>query len=163
MSQNLSRQYLSFSLEEELYAIPISKVREVLEFTKITKLPKSANFMKGLINLRGIGVPVIDLRLKFGLSESPITKDTAIIVLDVDSQDGYVFVGALADMVHEVVEIQDDKVEATPRFGFKLAEEFIQGVGKIADNFIIILDIDKVLNHSELSELKEQKLPSLHE
>lgn len=146
-------QYLTFTLDNEQYAISVSKVREVLEHTKITKLPRTAEFMKGIINLRGAGVPVIDLRLKFGLPETPITKDTSIIVMEVNSLDGDVVVGALADAVHEVVEIDEKAVEPAPRFGTRLAAEFIKGVGKKDELFIIILDIDRIFNADEITAL----------
>jgi len=151
METSNANQYLTFTLDNEQYAIGVAKVREVLEHTKITKLPRTAEFMKGIINLRGAGVPVIDLRLKFGLPETPITKDTSIIVMEVQSQDGTVVVGALADAVHEVVEIEDSAVEPAPRFGTRLAAEFIRGVGKRDELFIIILDIDRIFNAEEMT------------
>ncbi len=157
MKDSTFNQYLTFTLNEEQYAVSVGKVREVLEYTRITKLPRTADFMKGIINLRGAGVPVIDLRLKFGMAETPVGKDTAIIVLDVDSRDGSVVVGVLADAVHEVVEIAADKVEPAPRFGTSLSAEFIQGVGKRDDSFIIILDIDRIFNSDEVTMLKAQE------
>ena len=160
MEDSASNQYLTFTLNEEHYAVPVGKVREVLEYTRITKLPRTADFMKGIINLRGAGVPVIDLRLKFGMDETSILKDTAIIVLDVQSRDGDVVVGALADAVHEVVEISADKVEPAPRFGTALSAEFIKGVGKREDGFVIILDIDRIFNSDEVEMLREQKAPA---
>jgi len=153
-------QYLTFTLDGEQYAVGVAKVREVLEHTKITKLPKTAVFMKGIINLRGAGVPVIDLRLKFGMAETPITKDTSIIVMEVESQDGKVVVGALADAVHEVVEIDEKAIENAPRFGTRLAAEFIKGVGKRDDSFIIILDIDRIFNVDEVTALAREAAPA---
>ena len=102
-------------------------------------------------------MPVIDLRLKFGLPETPITKDTSIIVMEVDSLDGTVVVGALADAVHEVVEIDEKSVEPAPRFGTRLAAEYIKGVGKRDDLFIIILDIDRIFNAEEISAIAAEK------
>ncbi len=157
MESTNANQYLTFTLDNEQYAIGVAKVREVLEHTKITKLPRTAMFMKGIINLRGAGVPVIDLRLKFGLPETPITKDTSIIVMEVESQDGAVVVGALADAVHEVVDIDEKSVEPAPRFGTRLAAEFIKGVGKKDDLFIIILDIDRIFNAEEISFIADNK------
>jgi len=151
METSNTNQYLTFTLDNEQYAIGVAKVREVLEYTKITKLPRTAVFMKGIINLRGAGVPVIDLRLKFGLPETPITKDTSIIVMEVESQNGAVVVGALADAVHEVVDIDEGAIEPAPRFGTRLAAEFIKGVGKKDDQFIILLDIDRIFNADEIS------------
>jgi purine-binding chemotaxis protein CheW len=160
METSNANQYLTFTLDGEQYAIGVAKVREVLEHTKITRLPRTAEFMKGIINLRGAGVPVIDLRLKFGLPETPITKDTSIIVMEVESQDGKVVVGALADAVHEVVEIDEKSVENAPRFGTRLSAEFIKGVGKKDDSFIIILDIDRIFNAEEMSVLTREAAPA---
>jgi purine-binding chemotaxis protein CheW len=157
MQESAFNQYLTFTLAGEQYAVPVGKVREVLEYTRITRLPRTADFMKGLINLRGTGVPVIDLRLKFGMEETTVNKDTAIVVLDVDGGSGEVVVGALADAVHEVVEINADQIESAPRFGTKLAAEFIQGVGKRDDHFIIILDIDRIFNSDEVTMLLSQE------
>ena len=157
MEASNANQYLTFTLDNEQYAIGVAKVREVLEHTKITKLPRTADFMKGIINLRGAGVPVIDLRLKFGLPETPITKDTSIIVMEVESLDGNVIVGALADSVHEVVDIEEGAIESAPRFGTRLSAEFIKGVGKREESFIILLDIDKIFNTEEISALAAEK------
>ncbi len=157
MEASNANQYLTFTLDNEQYAISVAKVREVLEHTKITKLPRTAEFMKGIINLRGAGVPVIDLRLKFGLPETPLTKDTSIIVMEVESKDGNVVVGALADAVHEVVDIEEKAIEPAPRFGTRLAAEFIKGVGKREDSFIIILDIDRIFNAEEINVLSAGK------
>lgn len=157
METSKANQYLTFTLDDEQYAIAVDKVREVLEHTKITKLPRTAQFMKGIINLRGTGVPVIDLRLKFGLAETPITRDTSIIVMEVVSQDSSVVVGALADAVHEVVEIDAASIEPAPRFGTRLSTEFIKGVGKKDDSFIIILDIDRIFNAEEMNILAAER------
>lgn len=157
MEASNANQYLTFTLDGEQYAVGVAKVREVLEHTKITKLPRTAEFMKGIINLRGAGVPVIDLRLKFGLPETPITKDTSIIVMEVESLDGNVVVGALADAVHEVVDIEERAIEPAPRFGTRLSAEFIRGVGKKEDLFIILLDIDKIFNAEEITVLAAGK------
>jgi purine-binding chemotaxis protein CheW len=151
MEESAVNQYLTFTLAGEQYAVPVGKVREVLEYSRITRLPRTADFMKGLINLRGTGVPVIDLRLKFGMEETPISKDTAIVVLDVDGRDGKVVVGALADAVHEVVEIDASQIEPAPRIGTRLAAEFIKGVGKRDERFIIILEIDRIFNSEEVA------------
>jgi len=154
MEGTTANQFLTFTLDGEQYAIGVARVREVLEHTKITKLPKTAEFMKGLINLRGMGVPVIDLRLKFGMPETPVTKDTSIIVMEVEGLEGSVVVGALADAVQEVVDIEADNIEPAPKFGTRLAAEFIRGVGKRDEAFIIILDIDKIFNSEDMSVIR---------
>jgi len=157
MESTNANQYLTFTLDNEQYAIGVARVREVLEYAKITKLPRTAAYMKGIINLRGAGVPVIDLRLKFELPETPITKDTSIIVMEVESLDGPIIVGALADAVHEVVEIDEKAIEPAPRFGTRLAAEFIRGVGKKDEQFVILLDIDRIFNAEEISVLAAGK------
>lgn len=159
MQTTMANQYLTFTLDGEQYAIGVARVREVLEYAKITRLPRSAVFMKGIINLRGSAIPVIDLRLKFGLSETPVTKDTSIIVMEVESGEGKVIVGALADAVHEVIELDARQVEAPPRFGTRLAAEFIRGVGRRDEGFVILIDIDRIFNAEELS-LLATRIPS---
>jgi len=154
MEGTTANQFLTFTLDGEQYAIGVAKVREVLEHTKITKLPKTAEYMKGIINLRGMGVPVIDLRLKFGMEETPVTKDTSIIVMEVEGLEGAVVVGALADAVHEVVDIEAQNIEPAPKFGTRLAAEFIRGVGKRDETFIIILDIDRIFNSEDMSAIR---------
>src|SRR5208282_4367353 len=121
MEQSANNQYLSFSLDGERYAVRIDKVHEVLEYTHITRLPRMDDFMKGIINLRGAGIPVIDLRLKFGMPETPIGKDTAIIVMEIENDGATAVVGALADAVHEVMELPESAIEPPPRFGPSLA------------------------------------------
>lgn len=155
MEGTTANQFLTFTLDGEQYAIGVAKVREVLEHTKITKLPKTAEFMKGIINLRGMGVPVIDLRLKVGMPETPLTKDTSIIVMEVEGLEGSVVVGALADAVHEVVDIEASNIEPAPKFGTRLAAEFIRGVGKRDEAFIIILDIDRIFNSEDMSAIRK--------
>lgn len=154
MQESTINQYLTFSLDDGLYAVSIDSVREVLEYTKITSLPRAADYMKGIIKLRGQGVPVIDLGIKFGMTETPIGKDTAIIVMDVESDDGTVIVGALADTVHEVIDIASDKIEPAPRLETNLAAEFIRGVSGMDDGFVVILDIGRVFNSDEVEMLK---------
>lgn len=145
-----TNQYLTFTLDGEQYALSVLKVREVLEYTRITKIPRTAAFMKGVINLRGQGVPVIDLRNKFGLQEIENTKDTSIIVMEIETSEDAVVLGALADSVQEVIELEPAQIESAPRFGTRLAAEFIAGMGKKDDAFIIILNIDKIFNSDEV-------------
>jgi len=149
MEQSANNQYLSFSLDGERYAVRIDKVHEVLEYTHITRLPRMDDFMKGIINLRGAGIPVIDLRLKFGMPETPIGKDTAIIVMEIENDGATAVVGALADAVHEVMELPESAIEPPPRFGPSLAVDYIRGVGKHDEGFMVVLDIDRVLEAEE--------------
>src|SRR5512134_1658617 len=110
-------QYLTFTLDEELFALDIGKVREVLEFTSVTRVPRTPEFMRGVINLRGSVVPVVDLRLKFGLSRTESTIDTCVIITEVESGAEKTVLGALADSVQEVIELEPRNIEPPPRMG----------------------------------------------
>ena len=144
-------QYLTFKLDEEVFALDITKVREVLDFTTITKVPRTPEFMRGVINLRGSVVPVVDLRLKFGMSKTEKTVNTCIIIVEVAVDGETTVLGALADSVQEVMDLEPDQIEPAPKIGTRLNTEFIKGMGKRDDNFIIILDIDKVFSTEELA------------
>jgi purine-binding chemotaxis protein CheW len=143
-------QYLTFSLGKESFAIEISKVREVLEYTSITKVPQTPEFMRGVINLRGGVVPVVDLRLKFGMSETTRTINTCIIIVEVDLDGEQTVLGALADSVREVISLGPDQVQPAPRIGTQISARFLKGMGKKDDEFIIILDIDKIFSEEEI-------------
>ena len=145
-----STQYLSFKLGEEIFAVDVAKVREILDVTAITKVPQTPDFMRGVINLRGSVVPVMDMRLKFGMPPTERTVNTCIIVMEV-SQDGETMVlGSLADSVQEVLDLEPEQIEAAPRIGTRLRSDFIKGMGKQNERFIIILDIDRIFNAGEL-------------
>jgi purine-binding chemotaxis protein CheW len=144
------KTYLSFSLEGEDYAVDVANVREVIDDTKITRVPRTPDFMKGVINLRGGVVPVIDMRMKFGLPVTEATVDTCIIVLEVESDGEASFIGALVDAVRAVFEMSPDEIEETPSLGMRADTEFILGMGKQGDRFIMILDVDTVFSTSEL-------------
>jgi purine-binding chemotaxis protein CheW len=151
-------QYLTFRLEDELFALDIGKVREVLDFTSITKVPQTPDYMRGVINLRGSVVPVIDLRLKFGMTMAEQTVNTCVIIVEVEMDGEKVVMGAMADAVQEVLDLEPDQIEPAPRIGTKLNTDFIRGMGKHSDQFIIILDIDKVFSVDEL-ELVHERSP----
>jgi purine-binding chemotaxis protein CheW len=144
------KTYLSFALEGEDYAVDVANVREVIDDTKITRVPRTPDFMKGVINLRGGVVPVIDMRMKFGLPVTEATVDTCIIVLEVESDGEASFIGALVDAVRAVFELSPDEIEETPSLGMRADTEFILGMGKQGDRFIMILDVDTVFSTSEL-------------
>ncbi len=150
-------QYLTFKLKEEVYALDISKVREVLDFTAITKVPQTPDYMLGVINLRGSVVPVVDMRLKFGMSKTEATVNTCIIIVEVNFDDELIILGALADSVKEVLELAPDQIEPPPRIGTGLKTKFISGMGRKENEFIIILDIDKAFSTDELSLVQEMK------
>lgn len=144
-------QYLSFKLDKEEFALDISKVREVLDFTKITRVPQTPGFMRGVINLRGSVVPVVDLNMKFGMDETKKTVNTRVIIgeIDVDGED--TILGVLADSVHEVIELEPENIEPAPKIGTKLNTEFLRGMGKREEEFIMILNIDMVFSADELA------------
>jgi purine-binding chemotaxis protein CheW len=137
--------------------VDVAKVREILEITTITKVPQTPDFMRGVINLRGSVVPVIDMRLKFGMSATEQTVNTCIIVVEINMDGDITVLGALADSVQEVVELEPESIESAPHIGTKLNTDFIKGMGKHDDAFIIILDIDKVFSSDEISLVSENE------
>jgi purine-binding chemotaxis protein CheW len=151
-------QYLTFKLDDETFALDISKVREVLDFTVVTRVPRTPEFMRGVINLRGSVVPVVDLRLKFGMSRTESGVNTCIIITEVTVDGDTTVLGCLADSVQEVLDMGPEQISAPPKIGTKLRTEFITGMGKRDEQFIIILDVDKVFSVEEFSVLQaEQK------
>jgi purine-binding chemotaxis protein CheW len=145
-----TRQYLTFNLGEESFALDVAHVREILEFTTVTKIPQTPDFMRGVINLRGSVVPVMDMRAKFNLSMVEKTIDTCIIVVEVSLGEETTILGALVDSVQEVFELEPDQIEPAPKIGTGFKTEFIKGMGKRDERFIIILDIDRVFSEDEL-------------
>jgi purine-binding chemotaxis protein CheW len=149
-------QYLTFRLNQEVFAVEVFRVREVLEVANITKVPNAPSYMQGMINVRGSVVPVMDTRHKFGMGEVEATLDTRIIILEVKDLDGEIIVmGALADSVHEVTELNADDVESAPRLGTSWNTDFIAGIAKRNGQFIVILDIDYVFTSTELMALSD--------
>ncbi len=144
-------QYLTFKLDDEVFALGIAKVREVLDFSDVTKVPQTPVFMRGVINLRGNVVPVVDMRIKFSMSETETTVNTCIIITEVEMDGELSILGALVDSVQEVLEIDPDQIEPPPRIGTNLDTAFIQGMGKHNEEFIILLNIDKVFSADEIS------------
>ena len=154
-ANNDSHQYLTFVLDDEIFGLAIDKVREVLDFTTFTKVPRSPEFMRGVINLRGSVVPVIDLRLKFGMEQTPQGVNTCIIITEVDMDGVLTVLGALADSVQEVLDITPEQIEPAPRIGTSLNTQFIKGMGKHNDEFVILLNIDRVFSCGELKEVQQ--------
>lgn len=153
-------QYLTFKLADELYAINVANIKEVLSVPKLTKVPRMPDFMSGIINLRGSVVPVLDLCKKFGLGETAFTVDTGIIVTEIDTvrDDGSVerlIIGVFSDEVQKVVTIEPADIEPPPKIGISIDTTFIQGMGHVGSNFIIILNINKILTGSEMQVLQE--------
>ena len=150
-------QFLTFTLADEVFAVDVARVREILEITSITKVPRVPDFMRGVINLRGCVVPVIDLRLKFGMEETDQTVNTCIIVVEVEMDGESIVLGALADSVQEVIEMEPAQIEAPPHIGTHLRTEFIRGMGKHNERFVMILDIDQVFSGTELIAIAGQE------
>ena len=148
-------QYLTFKLAEEVFALDVAKVREILEYTSVTKVPRTPEFMRGVINLRGSVVPVMDLRLKFGMAATEQTINTCIIVVEVEMEGEILLLGALADSVQEVNEMEPEQIEAAPHIGTQLNTDFIKGMGKHDGTFVMILDIDRVFGAAELEMIAE--------
>jgi len=148
-------QYLTFKLGDEVFALDVTQVREVLDLTTITKVPRSPEFMRGVINVRGSVVPVVDLRLKFGMPPAETSLDTRIIVMELFLDEETTVLGAIADSVHEVMELEPNHIEKPPRIGSRWRTEFIKGIGKRDEQFIIILDIDRVFSSDELAIVEE--------
>ncbi len=156
-------QYLTFKLEDEVFALDIGKVREVLDFTSITKVPRTPEFMRGVINLRGSVVPVVDLRLKFGMTKTEKTVNTCIIIVEVTVDNETTVLGALADSVQEVLDLEAGHIEPAPKIGTRLNTEFIKGMGKRDSRFIIILDIDKIFSTDELALVQKTQADAISE
>jgi purine-binding chemotaxis protein CheW len=149
-------QYLTFELDEEVFAVDVARIREILEMPSITKVPQVPDFMRGVINLRGCVVPVIDLHTKFGMRETAQTVNTCIIVMEVVMDGENIVLGALADSVQEVIEMEPSQIEAAPHIGTHLNTDFLKGMGKHNERFVMILDIDKVFSGAELAAVQGQ-------
>lgn len=154
-------QYLTFKLGAEVFAIEITKVKEVIDFSDVTKVPGTPEYMRGVLNLRGSVVPVIDLQMKFGMGTTKKTVNTCVIIVEVPMDDDVTQLGALADSVQEVINLEHEQVEPPPRIGMNLRTDFIKGMGKSGDQFIIILDINKIFTEEELNIVDDIKGNSL--
>ncbi|MCB1160772.1 MAG: chemotaxis protein CheW, partial [Leptospiraceae bacterium] len=147
-------QYLTFYCGEEIFGINILYIKEIKEFINVTSIPMMPDFIKGVINLRGNVVPVVDLSLRFSRRPTKITKRTCIIIVEIDHEGELVDIGVLVDSVSEVLDIPLENIEKTPNFGSKLRLDFINGLGKIEDEFIVLLNIKNVFSIEELSEIE---------
>src|SRR5579871_4133135 len=152
------RQYLTFKLDNEVFALDVATVREVLDFTTVTKIPRTPPFMRGVINLRGSVVPVVDLRLCFEMSKTESTRNTCIVVVEVMLDGEATVIGALADSVEEVIDLEPEQIQPAPRIGTHIRTDFIKGMGKRETQFIMILDIDRVFSAEEMSAVRGPEL-----
>jgi len=155
--QSELQSYLSFQLDGEIFAINVSKVLEILEMQAITHIPQSPDYMRGVLNLRGSVLPVIDMRLKFGLPSKKDDVHTSIVVLDIEIDQEKVHLGALVDGVEEVIEIETSKISAPPSLGLRYKSQFIEGLWKFEDKFILILNVDTVFSSDELVVIEQSK------
>ena len=144
-------KFLTFVLNDEVYGIEILKVREIIGLMDVTSVPQTPDYMKGVINLRGKVIPVIDLRLKFSMPEDEHTQETCTIVVEVDNAS----IGLIVDSVSEVMEINGDEIEDAPQFGQGVDTNFIMGLGKTKGTIVILLDIAKVLSAEEIEIVKQ--------
>ena len=151
----LAGKYLTFYLGDEGYGLEILKVQEIIGLQTITKMPGTPDYVKGVINLRGKVIPVVDLRLKFGMAEQETTRKTCIIVVQVQSGDSGLVIGIMVDEVSEVLNISKDQIEAAPTLGARVDTHFILGMAKTENAVKILLDIDQVLSAEEVKKLKQ--------
>ena len=146
-------QYLTFQLSGEMYAVGILNVKEIIEYGQLTEIPMMPAFIRGVINLRGSVVPVVDLAARFGHSQSEVGKRTCIVIVEVRQDDSKHDLGIMVDAVSEVLEVSSADIEPPPAFGAKIRADFIDGMGKIGGKFVIILNIQKVLSVDEMAVL----------
>jgi purine-binding chemotaxis protein CheW len=148
--------FLSFKLGEEVFAVHVNDVLNILEMTKITTLPKAPKYLKGVINLRGMVLPIVDARIKFNMPEKEYTTNTCIIVMDLESNQQLIHVGFIVDQVLEVLELTSSQIEPTPTLGTNYKAEFITGMAKANDDFVMLLNMEKIFSLDEISMLKSE-------
>ncbi|MBD3344739.1 MAG: chemotaxis protein CheW [Chitinivibrionales bacterium] len=153
IGKKLSGKYLTFILGDEEYGLEILKVQEIIQMQKITKVPKAPEFVRGVINLRGKVIPVIELRAKFCMASQEDTDKTCIIVVQIESKGNPVTMGIIIDEVKEVLDIKPDEIEEAPTFGSSIDTDFIMGIGKLGENVKMLLDIQRVLSGNEVDML----------
>lgn len=153
--EELAGKYLTFRLADEEYGLEILKVQEIIEMLEITRVPRVPDYVRGVINLRGKVIPIVDLRLKFGMPAQETSRKTCIIVVRVQRGDASVIMGIIVDEVSEVVEITAEEIEPAPAFGTQVDTTFILGMAKTRDAVKILLDIDKVLSSEEVEALSK--------
>ncbi|MCB4809991.1 chemotaxis protein CheW [Methylovorus menthalis] len=153
--QSDDQQYLTFMLGAEIFAINILSIKEIIEYGNLTMVPKMPPFIRGVINLRGAVVPVIDLAARFEKGEATLSRKTCIVIIEVDHEEAQQVIGVMVDAVNEVLEIASDQIEPVPSFGAKIRTDFIDGMGKVDQKFVIILNVNQVLSVDEMAELAQ--------
>jgi purine-binding chemotaxis protein CheW len=148
-------QLLTFTLAGEVYALDVTVAREVVEFTHVTPIPKTPEWIRGVLNLRGAVVPVLDLKLKLGMEATARTKTTCILILEIDLDGEQTVVGVLADAVREVIEVEQSDIEPPPRFGARVSIKYVRGMGRHNNALFVLLDVSKVFASADF-ELAQQ-------
>ncbi len=154
-------QYLTFTLGEETFAVEIVKVREVIDYVHVTSVPRMPAYLRGVINLRGSVVPVVDLRLILGMSSIETTVDTCVIIAEVQFEGEILHLGMLADSVQEVIDVNPSQIDPPPKMGTRLDTAYIQGMGKREEGFFIILNIDRVLSVDQVASAEAARTAAL--
>jgi purine-binding chemotaxis protein CheW len=154
-------QYLTFLLADEEYAISILQVKEIIEYDTVTRVPKTPRWVRGVINLRGSVVPVVDLAVKFGLEQKPVTKTTCIVIVETQFGEQNSTIGVVADAVSQVMDLTADDIQVVPEFGTRVKVDYLLGMAQLGKKFALLLDVDKVLSTEELLNLSE--VPTLSE
>jgi purine-binding chemotaxis protein CheW len=149
------QQYLTFRMSEDDYAVGVAHVREIIEYSAVTRVPKAPAWIRGVINVRGSVVPVVDLAVKFGVAARPVTKTTCIIILEIQLDGEDSIMGVIADAVNEVTSFAEADIAEAPSFGTRVRVEYLLGMAKIGKKFALVLDIQKVLSGEELVRLGE--------
>lgn len=151
-TEGTTQQYLTFSLGDEVFATDIRTVREIIQHASMTVVPLMPKFVRGVINLRGAVVPVIDLQSRFGRATSVVGKKTCIVIFDASTEGEKVELGLMVDAVSEVIQIAPASIEAPPQFGTSIERDYIKGIGKVDGTFIVILDLERALNIDDMAQ-----------
>lgn len=162
-NQEKINSYLSFQVGNEVFAANVAHVINILEITKITRVPRSPKFMKGVMNLRGSVLPVLDTRIKFGLEETAYTTNTCILVIELSSKNEKIQLGAIVDSVKEVLELEEKDIQPPPSIGTTFDSKLLDGMTRKDDDFIMIINVDKVFGDDEIINIKETKVESATE
>ncbi len=155
-------EYLTFMLGEEMFAINILNIKEIIEYGQVTEVPRMPRFIRGVINLRGSVVPVIDMSARFGKTLSKISRKTCVVIIEVKCENEEHIVGVMVDAVNAVLDIEDNQIEPAPTFGANIRNDFIQGMGKVNNQFVIILNVNHVLSMDEMAILASESQGVAH-
>jgi purine-binding chemotaxis protein CheW len=156
-----AQQYLTFALGSEMFAVGTLSVKEIIEYGHLTVVPMVPDFIRGVINLRGAVVPVIDLGARFGRSDRNVTRRTCIVIVEIPGEEGTQDIGVVVDSVSEVLEIPASEIEPAPAFGARIRSDFIAGMGKVNGRFVILLDVGRVLSMDEIATLASMGTPDV--